>query len=99
MQCSHGSSIGLFYESYFLIFVVCLMFILFLCRFGFSVLFFYLAGFDDFHGFSAFDLILLRDLGFLCFVGLSWLAVSISLNLFSVFINEILDLFLLHSFF
>ena len=29
LPCSHGSSIGLFFESYFLVFIVCLMFILF----------------------------------------------------------------------
>ena len=49
-----------------------------------------------------FDLILLRLFGYLeffCFEELSWLYVSISSTLFSVSINEILDLCLLDSFF
>ena len=39
----------------FLIFIVCLMFILFRCSFGFSVLFFHFAGFSDFNSFKAFQ--------------------------------------------
>ena len=46
MLCSHGSSIELFYGPCFLIFV-CLI-ILFRCSFGFSILFFHLAGIRNF---------------------------------------------------
>ena len=42
---------------------------------------------------------LLGSLGFLCFGGLPWLSVSISLNLFSVSISEICGLCLVVSFF
>ena len=70
--------------------------------FGFRVLFFISQDSVIFMVSRLFNLILLRlfrYLGFLCFEGLSWASVPISLNLFSVSINEILDLCLLDSFF
>ena len=77
------------------------MFILFRCSFGFSILYFHLAGIRNVKSSLNFDLILrlLGSLGFLCFGGLPWLSVSISSNLFSVSISEICSLCLLVSFF
>ena len=95
MPCSHDSSIGLFYESCFLIFVV---FDVYLVS-AFCFLFFSFGWIQRFPWFLGFLIwFLLRFWGYLGFL-FSWLSVSISLNLFSVSINEILDLCLLDSFF